>query len=709
MQPAQLRLAFLAVLLFAAVLVSGYVVSSQFGLPTYGAWTGIQPLETKLVMLEDFARKGDVDALILGSSIADFGFNARLFSELMTTELGREYRAFNFATGGAEPRTLPKLYRLARSVMKPKNVVIIVPVEMRLSEELQPNSPDETLKNAPVSEVLDYPMLLSISRLFHSMPLSRNAPAIRDLGLYGSFRNLQNKIGMDAYWVDENGDRISYLINWNANDLEFLRKEFEKSVSLYPASKESGEALMRRKANHYFAERDVNALQELRRLVDSDGGTLYVFAHAAASNIKGGLGGNAQYRKVRRDFTETLGWLAGAAKSFDPVEVLSVSYHSVSDNTHLNTYGAEAYTLAAFSAFTGKSDMPINDEIRSPPDDLFPTKDPSFSQYAALIRRPAGEAHHLLYFRLVQTPAIPSIPPSDVMIAIRTPENKDIVTLASRFAQGEYVAEINLPPAGNPEGYLLRLVSGPKTDLRAMNNPVAEYEWVNAYPKLALSRAKPDGINVLALPPARNAGENLYLAFSSTKPIPPKVALKLVPQAPMQGQPLDLGTVEASTDGLIKVSVPTSVKDGSYAVEVRDVAHDTFLATSQPIETSARDEPVSLLVEGVPIIDGGVTIGWTGIRKPTTQDWIGIFPVGGKDDSRLVFQFTSGLQQGKMKLVFPPSMASQLEIGEYEARIYANGAWSLLQKTEPFRFVGSKAKGEGLPSAFDASVGVKGK
>jgi len=169
-------LALVAAACFAAVAAIGYAIISIVPLPGYAAWTGVRPLESKLARLETFCAAGDVDALAFGSSIVDFGFSAETFSTLMTRRLGRPYRVFNFATGGAEPRTLPKLYRFARTACKPKAVFVIAPAEQRLREELAKGSPDHALEAAPVGPALHDQRLLALDKALWSRPSSGPRP-----------------------------------------------------------------------------------------------------------------------------------------------------------------------------------------------------------------------------------------------------------------------------------------------------------------------------------------------------------------------------------------------------------------------------------------------------------------------------------------------------------------------------------------------------
>ena len=696
----KLRLAVMSLAPFAIVIAVAYALSTRFELPNYGAWTGIQPLETKISMLKEFADRGDVDALVLGSSIVDFGFDAQLFSELMSRELGKEYRAFNFATGGARLRTLPRLYRLARTVSRPRNVLVMVPVEKKLDEDLNPNSPDFSLQSAPVSEVIDHRYMLWLSRFVRDLPLLRNASAVRDLALYGDFRHLQSKIGMESYAVDGHGDRLSYLMTWKAEELPMWRRRFEQAVLSYPYDGND----LEKKAEFYLADRDIKALRELRRLVEADGGKLNVLAHGAAATVWEGVEATIEYAQIRRDFLEALSALAGV-KALDPVDGLSVPTYAVSDTTHLNTYGAQAYTRAAFSTFTGKSARLVEDRMTPPPEMLFPTEDKSFNPLSALIRRPPGESHQLLHFRMVNTRAVPPIPPGDLIVALRTPDNRDIIATAAELAPSDYVAEVNLPPAAEAEGYVLRLVTGSKTEPTALGNPVADYEWLTSAPKLTDRLRPPGNLQLYALPPARGAGETMHIALASSKSMPPMLEFRLLLVGATAGDGLSLGRM-APTSGLMRVPVPTTIEDGTYVLQARDAVSNVPLLTSNPIRLTAMEEPIEVQV-ALParVGDGRVTVRWSGVRKGSLQDWVGLFPAGGKEDARIAFQFTDGKRASSLSFVVPASVGQKLDI-DYDFRLFAQGGWRLLGKSEPFRFEARRSSAEVAATAASSTQGA---
>ena len=498
----QTRPALVAAVGFAAVVGVVSALAAWIPFPNYGKWTGIAPLEAKIGLLDRFARHGDVDALVIGSSLVDMGFNAELFSELMSKENGSPFRAFNFATGGAELRMLPKLYRLARIVCQPKTVYVMHPLEPKLSEQLAEQGPDRALLDAPAGRLLYRPTRLALDYLTHDWPLPRSAPGIRDLLMHGDFRNHR---AVEAFGVDDYGDHLSFQMTRKPGDLATHRQQSETWVSLFPlgsvSAADAGQGADgqrtanqriadQRKAEFYFARIDIDALHELRGLVDEDGGSIVVVAHGAASTYLGGPPANAQYDAVRHDYFATLAQIAGA-RLVDPAERISVSIEEVADVTHLNAYGAAVYTRAAFAAMTNKPRELVESGMRAP-SPLFATADPSYNLFSTLVRRPPGEAHSALQFRLVPIVGTGRLPPlerlraflgltpADVTIELRTPDNVDIIAVAHGLPGGELRAEIELPAANRAEGYVLRLVSGRPPDAIAYLRPIASYRWVRA-------------------------------------------------------------------------------------------------------------------------------------------------------------------------------------------------------------------------------------
>ena len=99
---------------------------------------------------------------------------------------------------------------------------------------------------------------------------------------------------------------------------------------------------------------------------------------------------------------------------------------------------------------------------------------------------------------------------------------------------------------------------------------------------------------------------------------------------------------------------------GEYWLNARVDGRD-LLSASQAL----RGEKVS----GRAMREGGETYveaAWSGVEDPDDRDWIGIYPFGGDDQSRLTFSFTAGKRAGTLKLRLPPGAV----LPSYEIRLY---------------------------------------
>jgi hypothetical protein len=751
----KLGLSLVAGTLFLGVVALSYAVLALLPFPDYGAWTGIRPLENKMRLLQDFSSRGDVDALFIGSSIVDFGFSAELFSELMSRELGREYRAFNFATGGAEPRTLPKMYRLARAVAKaPKAVYVMVPPEQKLPEGIYEGTPDRTLLGAPVGDVLKHQGLLDVSKFLWSTALLQKAPAARDIALFGHFKNLQRAVGMEAYAVDSHGDRVSYLLTWKTSELPVIRAQNDAAVQLFPERPADTSEKMQRMVRFYFAQTDIDAMEELKQLVRRDGGKLYVVSHAGAATLWQGPGEETDYTRARRGFFKALAWKLDAPL-YDVIDAVRMPTFAVSDVTHLNSYGAEIFTRAAFEVIAGKPRDSAAEAralaMEPPPANLFPSNDRTFNTISALVRRPAHEDYPLLRFRMVDSLAVPPLPEEDLFLALRLPDNRDVIVPAVPIGPSEFVAEVGLPPTDRDQCLVLRLLYGDGAFKVASLNPLADYEWVNSFPRKPLparvrATTNPQGegfsgkwmklltpswlseeeegkvdarggwdkilerlkentqgtkvprdaglsamVQVVAWPPARIPGESLYVGVKPTASLPTETVLRLVRIAPAhEFAPVDLGKVPESPDRLVKVALPKSLAAGEYTVSVFDRGSGADLGRSAAIHVAQSEqvhESPKLAAESHPkLSDGHVTVRWSGVRKPGPKDWIGLFPVGGRSEDRLDIVFTRGLAEGEMQFPIAPSNVAKVAAGEFEFRLYSTGGWRLLAQSAPVTF-----------------------
>ena len=458
--------------LFGSAVLLPWILASlvlpRLDLPEYGAWTGIRPLEEKLRMLAAFAAAGEVDAVVLGSSVSDFGFSAERLSERLSRELGRPFRAFNFSTGAAEVADYPELYRLVRTVARPRSVVMVVcaatgPRSNRPRTEI-PQTPVYYLSRAPVGSVLTSPRLLQVSRHLWDLPPIRHAAALRDFLVFRSFENLKG-VGSDLYAVNAHGDRISYLYESSGDTLARYR---DAIVNLRPASSSEAHA-----SDPYLSREDVEGLREMARLTDADGCARIVVGHDKATHLVDDITLPRKYVVHRRQYVEHAATVAGAPACvfFDD---LSLQRHAVADYIHLNDYGAAAFTDRAVSCWTRRPASPPPG-YREP--DLARRDPPlTFNGFAFLLRRDSPEEGQGLRLRFVRSIAVPPLPEGPLFVALRQPDNTDLIRRALPAGRDIMVSGDGLSPEPRQVfvGRLLNRVNG---EYFVLNQPLARYRW----------------------------------------------------------------------------------------------------------------------------------------------------------------------------------------------------------------------------------------
>jgi hypothetical protein len=502
--PRGARTALAAAGAFAAVVALAWVVLAHLQLPDPGGWTGIRPLERKLDLLDVYAHGGPVDALVMGSSIVDAGFSAALYSRLMSRHLGRDYRAFNFAIGGAEPRTLPRLYRLARLVARPRSVLVVAPPEPRLRDEITPVSPDAALLAAPVGPLLERDLLLRASRLVWSTPIARSAPALREMLLTGHVDSLARALGSDAFPVDAHGDRVSYAVIASTENLRLYRAELQAAVAPYPRFGPAAPGL-RSMLDFYFSPLDAAALEELARLVHADGGELHLLAHAGAASLWTGPVGNPAFDRGRADFFAAFAAALGA-DFHDPVPSAALPLAALADDVHLNSYGAEIYTRAAFAAVTGEpagGAGPLDAATEGPAGS---GRDAAggggFGPDRFLVCRRAGETAALLHLRVVSSLAVPPLPADGLSVAVHTPDGRERLLPARALGSGDIVARMDLAPSPRPQALVVQVLHDESGRPVPVRNPLAAYEWLASSPR-AMPAPAPDPLRRAAAWSAR--------------------------------------------------------------------------------------------------------------------------------------------------------------------------------------------------------------
>lgn len=611
-----------AVASFLAVIAAAWAILARIDVPDYGAWTGIGPLERKLDLYEAFAREGPVDAIVLGSSIVDTGFSARLYSELMSRRLDRPYRVFNFGVGGAEPRTLPAIYRFARMVARPREIIVMAPPEPRLRDDIGEQSPDYALMRSPAGRVLHDDRLLRASRLAWRTPLFKSAAAIREVVLTGGAREIAAAAGPASFAMDQHGDRVSYTLPESTAPLAAYKVQHQMAVKPFPGPMVRTPETLLRMRDRYFAAPDAAGLFELAELARRDGTRVMLLSHAGAATFWNGPRPNAEFEKGRADFFAAFAAALGAT-FHDAAAGVAIPVFGLGDTVHLNAYGAEVYTRAAFAVVSGNAPSRADPgDLRSlelPPTELLEEDRLKHRTGWALVRRPAAQPGALLRIHLLTGLAAPPLESGPGGVEIHTPEGRDFVAPCERWGASDLLAEVKLPAASRAQGILVRLLAGRDPDSPPLRNPIAAYEWVTGYPQEAPMVAQPPGamrraaywalrffmgeaaprsvltqvgpapvptgpVRLVALPPVRSAGDALYIAAKSLSA--GRLELRLVAVA-RPDRAFDIGVLDSPNTGLQTRDLPHDVPAGLYRVEARD-ASGAVAGRSDEVRIDAR-------------------------------------------------------------------------------------------------------------------------
>lgn len=261
-----------AVSFFASLLLLNALVG-VLPFPTYGVWTGNVPLENKLKKLREFAKAGPVDAVIMGSSIADNGFSTDTFSEALSLASGRPVRVFNMATGAGDWQMFPILYRLSRLYAHPEQLYLLHPGSNGTGDNhVQPNTlwPDGQFMYSNAGKFLRSSLLFRLSEVVWMSPLVNASGAARDMALWGRYVHMPSSSLLN-YPVNEHGDKVSHLFMHEESQFNIYRGSRENmiitTVAAYANKTDTRDC---ESHNPYFSRDDLQAIRELKTLMDSD-------------------------------------------------------------------------------------------------------------------------------------------------------------------------------------------------------------------------------------------------------------------------------------------------------------------------------------------------------------------------------------------------------------------------------------------------------
>ena len=464
-----------AIFVFFAIgtfLFANFLISTA-QLPRYASWTGVGTLEDKLDMFARFARHGPVDAVLLGSSIVDFGVSAEALSEEVSRQSGKPYRVFNFSTGAATLKTFPVLYRLVRTTTKPKALFLIIPVEPDRENVPSPRTPEAIMLRSPIGSSLHNPFRLALSAEIWALPLVRFASPLRDLALYGNYNN-RVATHADIYELGVHGDMLSFTVN---TDREGFLKAFEerknyvlkrKQYSPPLSSEQNGQTAQ----TTYLSEYAVKDLQELANLARNDGVSLAVIAHDRASAL---ANQDSAYNTALKPYYEEIVRTV-PMKSINFIERFVPAPFEISDPIHLNQHGARRFARLLAKELLGRSRDP--EPAWKAPDFRVEKQDLTFNAWSAVVTRQSTDPFAVLELEFVQTWQTPRLLPGDpVKIAIRTPDNRDIFCESQVLRRGWLQAETSMLPDGD-NVFWIRVLSKGAAKAAAINLPLASFRWL---------------------------------------------------------------------------------------------------------------------------------------------------------------------------------------------------------------------------------------
>jgi hypothetical protein len=450
------------------------VVAAQH-LPEYGSWTGIRPLDEKLRKLDSFASHGRVDAIIVGSSISDFGLSAKLLSQQMTASTGAPYRVFNLSTGGSELVTMLTLYRLARTAANPRTLLLSAPFEIKRSNTITPDSPDYTLRRAPIGTAIAHPWLFPLEKWFFELPLVHYGAPVRDRLVYGRYLHLASQ-GSDDYAMNSFGDTVSLSYQTSKADLSSLRRL--RTLQADPLTQhEMSTWSQRAKLQHFFNGLDIDAVAQLRKLTAADGCQIVIIVHDDASDYYPTPITDRAFVRARRQFFTVLAD-ALHAKLVIAGERFKAQQYMITDTVHLNAYGAAAFTRLIAAALTHSDARPASQPVFAYPTlPDFPSSDITISGFSALVEAPKQKGELTLRLQILRNQAIPPLPDLPLQVLLRLPDNTDISAPARLTSPTSLEATFTALPPGTNQMFLARIAYEAGGRLAAANQPVASYTW----------------------------------------------------------------------------------------------------------------------------------------------------------------------------------------------------------------------------------------
>jgi len=663
-------------------------------LPEYGTWTGITTLERKLVLLREFASHGPVDAVIIGASVSDHGLSAETLSWHLSAAYGRNFRVFNLSTGGAETTTLLILYRLAHLLAQPKQIWIAFPAEPNIGDSIDEKSPDYALSHSPIGPALRHPWLLPFSFRLFQLPVVHYARALRDLGIYGRFVT-RPVTQLDFYDINPFGDSSGFLYYSRAEPFrDYVTSRRELILALARQYKAAADE--RAKTATFFGRSAVQALAEIRASAARDRCAIGILALDTSAGF---AAQDEAYLRASEHFYRVMSQRLNA-----PVIDVRAAFHPAgykfTDSAHLNSVGADEFS-ELIAANIARRPPPQFPEYAVSEEAGQKVPNPKLTNTTVIIHQ-ASDPRAQLELRFLQGPGIPLLRPrSRVQLVALMPDNRTIAVPASVVSRGRVLANTSgLPVSAVSQVLLLQLTSGGARWGNGFGFSLSSYHWSDS--ALSQQNISEPAAKVFT---AQASYTPLQRIQGSWTGIESPMAKDWVGVFPVEGDNrtrLSMKWTGGGAAGEFELPSNPSAKPGQY--EVRLYANDGWdlLAFSKPFSIS----PLTAGVEsssGTANRGGSVHAVWRNLDPPAKDDWVGLFPRGGPNRSRLDFKFTGGKALGAADLTVPASAP----LGDYELRLYAAGGWTLLATSAAVKVVpASSLRQRSTPDSPASQKGV---
>lgn len=636
--------------------------------PEYGTWTGVLEVERKVRLLREFARAGDVDVLILSSSMGDYGISAETLSREISAARGKPFRVFNFSMGGADLTTYPLVYRFARLVARPREIWVVSPVST--SPIQGRDSLDALLLAGPLGRALKFPPLLKIEFAFRDLALFRNAAAIRDFGLHYAFPHAPSS-NLDLYEITPYGDTRSWLYNpkeYENGRLHMVRhrEHVMKFVTQPNAVEERKHHVL------YFSPRVMAAIDDLRALAREDGASISVVAFDSATSL---AIQDPEFIGASRHFYEPLSEYYGA-KLIDVRTAFQPRPYMNTDPIHLNRIGSEAFSKLLAASVTGRpAPPPVELVAHQKIMNLEP--DPSWKTFTAVVVKKRDDPSGSLRLSYMQNWGVKRLPPfSNYQVAVRLPDGRESVLPSRVMPDGLVIADTSgLDFAPVDQVITAQLVKKGEKLGAGLDVPVRTYQWS--------AERMPPAFYEEGVPTVRAASANYSLTDAvevSWQNVSDPRKLDWIGIFPVGGGGASrMGFAYTGGKPGGTTVLPAVGRPGRY--ELRLFRNDLWdsIATSEPFTVA---EPAGSVAVGEARVVAGkaVRVSWSGLTHPHKQDWVGLFRKDAKDNARLDFRYTGGAREGTLELPIGGSTPP----GEYDVRLFSAGGWTRLGTSATF-------------------------